>query len=281
MNQPDPTETDAVREARLRETYGGNWPVQNSVHFLIRRLDEARQGASALTNKLRRARDLGRRLTAHAAGFSDVLDASDRGPWERTVAADIAALRELLDAPAPAVPSAPTSRAADARVRALHERYRFAGDDSTDYCSHCNQISGGWIPWPCATIAALDAAVPAAEEQPENETPDLPARLEAALTERFTELGNPFSRMSRREKGPDGWPAEHPVGPHHVAEVLRELQAAPPAVVPQPEEVTAPEAVCVCSHARREHITVSGRLLCDACDPDSTDNLVCRGFDAL
>jgi hypothetical protein len=55
---------------------------------------------------------------------------------------------------------------------------------------------------------------------------DLPARLEAVLTERFTELGNPFSRMRREEKGPDGWPAEHPVGPHHVAEVLRELLAA-------------------------------------------------------
>ncbi|MFE4535652.1 hypothetical protein ACFRKB_11290 [Streptomyces scopuliridis] len=56
--------------------------------------------------------------------------------------------------------------------------------------------------------------------------PDLPARLEAALTERFTELGNPYSRMSRHEKGPDGWPAAHPVGPRHVAEVLRELLAA-------------------------------------------------------
>ncbi|MFD5663420.1 hypothetical protein ACFWIK_00725 [Streptomyces anthocyanicus] len=52
---------------------------------------------------------------------------------------------------------------------------------------------------------------------------DLPARLEATLTERYTELGNPFSRMRRQEQGPDGWPASHPVGPHHVAETLREL----------------------------------------------------------
>ncbi|MGA4942157.1 hypothetical protein [Streptomyces cinereoruber] len=43
-----------------------------------------------------------------------------------------------------------------ARVRALHQQYRFAGDDTTDYCAHCNQISGGWIPWPCPTIAALE-----------------------------------------------------------------------------------------------------------------------------
>jgi hypothetical protein len=54
----------------------------------------------------------------------------------------------------------------------------------------------------------------------------LSVRLEAALTERYTELGNPFSEMRRREQGPDGWPASHPVGPHHVAEVLRELLAA-------------------------------------------------------
>lgn len=52
---------------------------------------------------------------------------------------------------------------------------------------------------------------------------DLPARLEAVLTERYTELGNPFARMIRNEQGPDGWPATHPIGPHHVAEVLREL----------------------------------------------------------
>ncbi|MFE0887873.1 hypothetical protein ACFW4Q_02360 [Streptomyces rochei] len=55
---------------------------------------------------------------------------------------------------------------------------------------------------------------------------DLPARLEAALTERYTELGNPFAEMRRQEQGPDGWPASHPVGPHHVAETLRELLAA-------------------------------------------------------
>ncbi|MFG6295544.1 hypothetical protein, partial [Streptomyces rochei] len=60
----------------------------------------------------------------------------------------------------------------------------------------------------------------------ETQAADLPARLEAALTERYTELGNPFAEMRRQEKGPDGWPASHPVGPHHVAETLRELLAA-------------------------------------------------------
>ena len=42
-----------------------------------------------------------------------------------------------------------------------------------------------------------------------------------------------------------------------------------------------PRTVCVCGHTRGEHLTVSGRLLCDVCDPDSTSNLVCRGFEAL
>jgi hypothetical protein len=58
---------------------------------------------------------------------------------------------------------------------------------------------------------------------------DLPARLKAVLTERYTALGNPFSEMRRRAQGPDGWPASHPVGPHHVAEALRELLAPPSA----------------------------------------------------
>ncbi|MES9522424.1 hypothetical protein [Streptomyces capoamus] len=49
-----------------------------------------------------------------------------------------------------------TDRAVEARVRALHQQYRFAGDDTTDYCAHCNQLSGGWIPWPCPTVRALD-----------------------------------------------------------------------------------------------------------------------------
>ncbi|MFF3300942.1 hypothetical protein [Streptomyces sp. NPDC002908] len=61
------------------------------------------------------------------------------------------------------------------------------------------------------------------------DTTDLPARLRAVLTERFTALGNPFSEMRTQEKGPDGWPASHPVGPDKVAEVLRELLADDPA----------------------------------------------------
>jgi hypothetical protein len=56
----------------------------------------------------------------------------------------------------------------------------------------------------------------------------------------------------------------------------------PNAVVAQPaKEADNPRTVCVCGHTRGEHLVVSGRLLCDACHPDSTDNLVCKEFEAL
>lgn len=42
-----------------------------------------------------------------------------------------------------------------ARVRGLHMQYR-AGSDTTDYCAHCNSLSGQWVPWPCPTIQAVD-----------------------------------------------------------------------------------------------------------------------------
>jgi hypothetical protein len=64
-------------------------------------------------------------------------------------------------------------------------------------------------------------------------------RLEAVLTERFTALGNPYSRMSINFQGPDGWPASKEVGPHDVAEVLRELLATPPRRTLTPNEYDA------------------------------------------
>jgi hypothetical protein len=75
----------------------------------------------------------------------------------------------------------------------------------------------------------LDQALPTEPDVPQPSSDravvDLPARLEAVLTERYTELGNPFSEMRRHEQGPDGWPASHPIGPRVVADVLRELLA--------------------------------------------------------
>ncbi|TXJ78597.1 hypothetical protein E2C11_16450 [Streptomyces lavendulae] len=59
-----------------------------------------------------------------------------------------------------AVERAERAEAAITRVQALHQQYRFAGDDTTDYCAHCNQISGGWVPWPCPTTEALTPTTP-------------------------------------------------------------------------------------------------------------------------
>ncbi|MFE9372285.1 hypothetical protein ACFYM2_21295 [Streptomyces sp. NPDC006711] len=78
---------------------------------------------------------------------------------------------------------------------------------------------------------------------------DLPDRLRTVLTERFTELGNPFSAMRRHEQGPDGWPASHPVGPHQVPEVLRELLATDQAALPAPADRAAEaDTIGLCGH---------------------------------
>jgi hypothetical protein len=56
------------------------------------------------TAVLDRIREVVRRLAAHAVGFQDVLDESDRGPWGETVGADIAELRRMIDEDAPLSP---------------------------------------------------------------------------------------------------------------------------------------------------------------------------------
>lgn len=90
----------------------------------------------------------------------------------------------------------------------------------------------------------------------------LPDRLEAVLTRRFTELGNPFSRMSINFQGPDGWPASKEVGPHDVAEVLRELLAdeasgARRAADDEQPDGTRPES---CAHCGKAILRRSGTL---------------------
>jgi len=54
---------------------------------------------------LERIREVVRRLAAHAVGFQDVLDDSDRGPWGKTIGADIAELRRMADETQPAQPA--------------------------------------------------------------------------------------------------------------------------------------------------------------------------------
>jgi len=64
------------------------------------------------------AQGIARRLAAHAVGFQDVLDDTDRGPWARTVGADITALCTALDELTAPVLPAPVDRAAVLREAA-------------------------------------------------------------------------------------------------------------------------------------------------------------------
>ncbi len=214
-----------------------------------------------------------------------------------------------------AVLPAPADRAAEARVRALHQEYAF-GDDPQVYCAHCNQISGGWIPWPCPTVQALDdgPSREATEPQPETQTAahpltvltapallatikelrDLRAPLIDALAtvhQSMTScvgdewamewLGKVWSQLPLEVRAAAG---DTDAADELAAEAPHTETPDAPAVSSRPgteQEAQDPHAVCVCGHSRGEHVTVSGRLLCDECDPDSTDNLVCKGFEAL
>ncbi|WP_405676750.1 hypothetical protein OG292_19160 [Streptomyces sp. NBC_01511] len=71
-----------------------------------------------LRAELEQAREVTRRLTAHAVGFQDVLDDSDRDPWARTVRADIAALSAVLD------PAAGSGGQAEAQPATTQLSYR-------------------------------------------------------------------------------------------------------------------------------------------------------------
>jgi hypothetical protein len=59
----------------------------------------ARRDLAASAAVIEQVRGIVRRLAAHAVGFQDVLDDSDRAPWAKTVGADITALCTTLDGP--------------------------------------------------------------------------------------------------------------------------------------------------------------------------------------
>ncbi|MGW2223858.1 hypothetical protein [Streptomyces formicae] len=75
--------------------------------------------AAYTTPALDDVRKVAKKLVAHARGFQDVLDESDRDPWARLVRADLDELRTTLaDLPAPADRAAVLREAADE----LHKR---------------------------------------------------------------------------------------------------------------------------------------------------------------
>ena len=73
----------------------------NDLAALVSQWHSRSEKAEAALADVRR---LVRRLAAHAVGFGDVLDESDRGPWGRTVGADIAELSAAVAPDAASVP---------------------------------------------------------------------------------------------------------------------------------------------------------------------------------
>lgn len=72
------------------------WSVYNKMHGRALRAENTAKKLAADQPALEQVRVIVRRLAAHAVGFQDVLDDSDRGPWARTVGVDIAALSDAL-----------------------------------------------------------------------------------------------------------------------------------------------------------------------------------------
>jgi hypothetical protein len=158
--------------------------------------------------------------------------------------------------------------------------------------------------WDDGLEAAMDAArdaVLSVLRRMADETPQSVAETEfTEARAAFMQIGRtPSLEGLRAELRIEGWPPivgrycgasmgrMHDVPGHeHLLAVdprlIFEYADEQPAAVAQPdEEAEGPRTVCVCGHTRGEHITVSGRLLCDTCNPDSTDNLVCKEFEAL
>jgi hypothetical protein len=131
-------------------------------------------------------------------------------------------------------------------------------------------------------MAELPAALIAYLQQRDAARADAVTTFLASLTDRERALIRDAAVMGyvRGRMHPKDEP--HPKDSHVLAEVVAaclDITDMYPAI--STEEAEGPRTVCVCGHTRGEHVEVSGRLLCDECDPDSTENLVCREFEAL
>jgi hypothetical protein len=144
-------EVDAVNE--VLRSYGISYPLgARGVRELAAQARHFRKKARGLEEDCARLEEEKavreeRLAGAHQATIGELHAAQAR---LRVSEQEVAAAREEASRGEPQ-----PARGQVARVRALHQQYRFAGDDSTDYCAHCNQISGGWVPWPCPTVQAL------------------------------------------------------------------------------------------------------------------------------
>ncbi|GHA28841.1 hypothetical protein GCM10010372_30880 [Streptomyces tauricus] len=122
-----------------------------------------------------RAREIARRLAAHAIGFQDVLDDSDRGPWARTVGADIIALCNAFDIPSrPVMTSDITAyRFEDAEGDYLHigiPQEPAGGEPAVSFCTSSEPVHV-----PVDEIEGLIAAVQRLATSTTAGTPQQPA----------------------------------------------------------------------------------------------------------
>jgi hypothetical protein len=97
-NGPDGWPVWLVEEARIHGPAPAAGPaICELPHATIDEEDACERQRLGIADN---ARAVYRRLRAHLAGFQDVLDDSDRGPWAATVGADLDELGALLDADA-------------------------------------------------------------------------------------------------------------------------------------------------------------------------------------
>jgi hypothetical protein len=151
----------------------------------------------------------------------------------------------ILFAAAPAGPAPATDRAGLAVVRALHQQYTF-GTDPQDYCAHCNQISGGWIPWPCPTVRALDGEQAGGAQQDPTQDGEAPAAYSDGMGRVFcVACARPDSaNVPLTVEHVDHWDLCPSCG-RHVVDVARAAEQTTAVARPgQPEtEARCPEAV--------------------------------------
>ncbi|MFL1904800.1 hypothetical protein ACJWDR_37705 [Streptomyces tauricus] len=288
MNQPDPTTDRRDRyAAAMAKRDGDTWPTEyeNDEADYRRRADAAMAVADAEQAELRRVAD-GLERDAAAPGVAEIVR-----PALRDAARQIRAALAV-----PAAEEQPENETPDFVTRVLE---LFSASHADAYGDLFWTVDNGAV----RLHANVSDVFAWGGSDCEPITPDTLPALERAYADLKAVGAEEFTAelYAARQRGMRPQGAAYPSKTHESWRQVsalydacgpeRELglgnpkapptAAAPPAVVPQPEEAMAPETVCVCSHTRREHVTVSGRLLCDTCDPDSTDNLVCRGFDAL
>lgn len=149
--------TEHLRNFVIAKGYPG---TAGALDELLRRATAAAPPAPADRAAILRVVD---RLAAHAAGFQDVLDESDRGPWGKTIGADIAELSRLAGEAAAGVqpPGGFTTRV----CRNCSRTITWVPDGTWTHEPH--NPDGGHIAAPYTLPAECHAsAAPAAPEEP-------------------------------------------------------------------------------------------------------------------